>query len=76
LFTVKGTVNQLTGFKSKSVKVSEVSELNGSSTVEIEKLKLKKEKREWCDRENELLELCVILLSQLVPISQTGAGRP
>ncbi len=32
--------------------------------------------RQRCDRENKLLVLCIILLSQLVPISQAGASRP
>ncbi len=35
-----------------------------------------KKERQRSDRENELLVLCIILLSQLVPISQAGAGRP
>lgn len=49
--------------------------------MEVELYRLKtvteeKKERQRCDRENKLLELCIILLSQLVPISQAGAGRP
>lgn len=55
--------------------------VGGGCRVEVELYRLRtvtkeKKKRQRCDREYDLLVLCIILLSKLVPISQAGAGRP